>query len=672
MSNSDKIDVSSSSPDHIRACRAKAKKEAGGSGRPSTNNGQEPRTDPEFYANLRQDQGNTDPAEQPSVNGETVRRPPPTPQASKAAYPKGFPPEKDRPCFRLHPEPQRIGSKDYEAGVYWHGTKEVGEDKNVVSFNELICDPLEILATTSNPEDSDYGCQLQFTSKKGVAKTIAVPSSAMMGDGIEILERLATEGLWINHPHRKRLINYIATAQPKQELNCTNTTGWYQRTTFVLPGAVYGKDAVWFQSVGRIAAYAKAGTLDGWKKGIADKAVGNPFLLFGLSCSLVGPLLQILNIEGAGVHIYGDSSHGKSTVLQAATSTWGGKEFRHEWRTTANGIESIAKSHSDTFLPMDEIGEVLAKDLSEIAYFLINGHGKVRANRYGEARPRLLFTVSLFSTGEHSVRATLAGAGLSVKVGQSLRILDVPIQGKYGVFDELHGEVSPGVFSEAIRSAAARHYGHAGPLFIEHLVKLDRADLVRQHEALLVSFGSGLDAQTRRAARVFAAVTLAGELAIKAGIVSWDEDAALAAALELFTLWDGVRTKSGLKGEQSEILRVVADFIDAHSSSRFSDINFSGVNADGFEEKEPRVINRAGYWELVGESRRFLFTHAGLQEATKGKDWLRVLQALDAAGAFYEKGADGRKAVNRRAEGRVVKLYHIDPEALAPETRAQP
>jgi hypothetical protein len=85
--------------------------------------------------------------------------------------------------------------------------------------------------------------------------------------------------------------------------------------------------------------HTQAGTLEGWREGIAAKAEGNPLLMLAISASFAGPLMQRCNSEGGGFHVVGDSSTGKTTLIEAACATWGGPGFKRSWRATANGME---------------------------------------------------------------------------------------------------------------------------------------------------------------------------------------------------------------------------------------------------------------------------------------------------------------------------------------------
>ena len=242
-----------------------------------------------------------------------------------------------------------------------------------------------------------------------------------------------------------------------------------------------GEGRIWFQSNIRVAAYARAGSLQQWQRSVAARAIGNRFLVFGIAYSLCGPLLYALNIPGVGIHVYGDSTTGKTTLLQIGSSCWGnGEHYKRSWRATANGLEGVCVQHTDTLLVLDEIAEINARDLDQVAYFAINGQGKSRASRHGEARPEMRWRVPIFSCGEQSVAGKLASDGRSIKAGQQMRLLDIPVSGKYGLFDNLHGFESGAAFSDALRSAANTDYGHVGPELVRTILEKGNASAVKR------------------------------------------------------------------------------------------------------------------------------------------------------------------------------------------------
>lgn len=573
---------------------------------------------------------------------------------SGGSHDQRFPQLVDRPCWRVYERVDDAGEQRVKAGVYWHGVKQE-KDGTQAAIDKWVCTPLHVKAVTRNREDAEYGRLLEIVSPAGRRKKWAMPMSMLAGDGNEARAVLLSEGLLFDLSDKGGVLRYIAGQVPKDSMRAANVTGWHE-DAFVLPHEVIGADDVWFQASGRTAPYASAGSSEGWRD-LAALAVGNPLMMLSISAALAGPLLAPLNIDGGGLNLFGDTSVGKTTALQAGVSVWGGPSFKRTWRATANGLEGAGALHTDTLLALDELGEIDPKGLYEAAYALVNGQGKTRANRYGEARQATRWRVFLFSTGEVTLPARMAAGNLDAKAGQELRIMDIPVAAQFGLFDELHGRGSGGALADEIRNLAAQHYGHAGPSFVSRLVqgRRDGLRLVDEFDTIVAKFEAS-DGQERRAARIFAICALAGELAARWSVTPWQTGASTEAAIHAFNLWRMRRATNGHNVEHVAILRAVADFIDRHGDSRFSDI------AAVVDSSVP-VRDRAGYWRKDGGSKLYLFTRSGLAEATRGFDMTRVAAALDKAGALDHEVERWTKSTRLPGGGR-AKLFHVDAGKL--------
>ena len=323
-----------------------------------------------------------------------------------------------------------------------------------------------------------------------------------------------------------RLIKpYWQTNSPKRRIRCALQVGWCDGS-FVLPDTVIGPKAsgVIFQSGEHsFDEYTQAVTFAGWQAEISARAVGNPLLILALSASFAGPLLEKCNIEGGGFHFVGDSSTGKTTAIEAACATWGGASFKRSWRATANGMEGAATLFNDGLLALDEISECDPREVGAIVYTLGNGRGKQRASRLGNARGINRWRCLILSSGERTIATTMAEGGHRAKAGQMIRLLDIPALRTYGAWDNLHGFASGTAFSDAIKRAAATHYGHAERAFLEKLTH-DNTNLCEYLETIkgLPEFQSeGGEGQDKRAVTRFALLALAGELATEYNITGW-------------------------------------------------------------------------------------------------------------------------------------------------------
>jgi putative DNA primase/helicase len=311
-------------------------------------------------------------------------------------------------------------------------------------------------------------------------------------------------------------------------------------------------------------------------------------------------------------------------------------------------------------LALDEVSECDPKDVGNIVYSLTNGTGKQRANRSGLARPVASWRTFILSSGERSIGASMAEGGHRQKAGQTVRLLDVPVQRAYGAWDDLHGFPDGASFSDAIKHAAATDYGHAGKVFVEALAR----DKTTQFSTDFAEYKTmpefqgrdDAEGQVKRAAERFALLAYAGELAAGYGVVPWPEGAATDAAIEGFKAWLSMREGgTSTNTESLQIERAIREFIERHGDSRFSPLNpVSEIT------HELSVRDRAGWWRQDGNSpREYLFNSAGMREALKGFDFNRALDSLEQLGFIGKAGTNGERAKNTRTPQGQTKLYVI-------------
>jgi putative DNA primase/helicase len=217
---------------------------------------------------------------------------------------------------------------------------------------------MHIDAVTFDGQNNNFGRLLRFKPTVGKWREWAMPMELLAGDGAQLRGELLAMGVELDpYKARQQLPHYLQSEHPKRRIHCALQVGWCG-DSFVLPDAVIGPQSagVIFQNGERgHEEHTQAGTLAGWRDGIAAKAVGNPLLMLAVSASFAGPLLQRCNAEGGGFHLVGDSSTGKTTLIEAACATWGGPGFKRSWRATANGMEGAAAMFNDCLLALDEI-----------------------------------------------------------------------------------------------------------------------------------------------------------------------------------------------------------------------------------------------------------------------------------------------------------------------------
>lgn len=582
-----------------------------------------------------------------------------------------IPSEQERPRFVVLDELHTAadGGK-YRAGVWYFGIKHGKGDNPPTLVQSWICSPLHVDAVTHDSTGANFGRLLRFRNTLGKWGLWAMPMEMLRGDAADLRGVLLGLGVHLDPSNagRHMLATYLQSQTPSRQMEAVLQTGWAggQFKAYALPDTVIGPHAarVTFQSESKGKdEYTQRGTLENWQQGIAAPAVSNPLLVLAISAAFAGPLLALVGVESGGLHLIGDSSTGKTTALQAAASVWGGDNFRRSWRTTANGVEGAAALFNDCLLALDEISECDPRDVGEVVYMLGNGRGKQRASRLGTARTVQRWRSSVISTGERSIATSMQEAGQRVKAGQAVRLLDIPVQRRFGAWDELHQHSTGPAFSDAIKRASLSSYGTAGRAFLEKLTR-DTSNLAERLEDIkseLMKNLQGGDGQPARAAARLAVLALAGELATAYGITAWPEGEATNAAAVGFDAWLSLRGDVSGNVEQDQITQAVLDFIDRHGESRFSDA--SGP----FDDRQQAMVrDRAGWWQSVGDGMEYLFTSSGMREALKGFDFDRALKMLRLTG-LLDAPPMGKASKSKRIHSRCVRVYVVRPDQLLKE-----
>jgi putative DNA primase/helicase len=607
-----------------------------------------------------------------------------------------FPDGSQRPTFACYDEDFFVGNKRFKAGVYYHEVKQKKDkDRNVVAVlldDRWICSVLKVICIVRTGVGKDHSYLIEYIPHGEKAPRREILSQAqLLGRPEEPLKALRSLGVSILHTNARLVREYLdrehlrfSKKTPNDFWRSEKTVGWAPAPAcFILPGETLGQHSgVWFSGKCDGSIYSKSGSLDDWKNNIAALCEKNPFPSFAVSSAFAGPLLELFNVPGIGSHLYGDSTNGKSTTLVGAVSVWGPPSFLLSWRSTVNGLEIQAAARSSTVLVLDESHMIPPKDLDAGIYLLANGVAKSRMTKEIVPRELSRWRVCVLSSGERSIESHLAAMKIDHKVGQGIRIADVPVTGSYGIFEDLHGCTDGAAFADKLRGAAAQYYGVAGPLFVERLIKevSSGLSLPTRLDEIMPRFGDDLNAQETRVARGFGIAALAGELAIEWGIVPWKKEEALNSAIAVFGRWRAAQPRSPKGKEHAQIAELITDFVDKHGNSRFCDLH--SVDPDRFT-----VRDQAGYWEDTIHGRIYLFTSGGLKDASGNFDTARVIKAIEAAGAFVVVGEDGRKSKYRtiprgtpggegegKGEGEGAtcpepkgdrrRLYHIDIEKL--------
>ncbi len=545
-------------------------------------------------------------------------------------------------------------------GLYYHGQRQPKGGGDPEPFDTPLCSPLECSAATHDERGDNHGLLLRFKPPYGQWREWAMPLHMLKGSGEEMRGELLNMGLRINPDAHKLLTKYLAQCLPDDRVIAATRVGWHQLEegrVFVMPrrtlatGQLASRMTFQSEFAGQ-DDFITAGTPESWRDNVGKLCCDNPLLVLAVSTALAGPLLHLCHRQSAGIHLVGDSSNGKTTALEVGASVWGGPDFKRTWRATGNGLEGIAAALSDTCLILDEIGEADGREIGSTIYSLGNGTGKARASRNGSARRPHRWRIALLSSGERSLSAHMSEAGQRPKAGQAVRLLDIPAKRTHGAFDRLHHLEDGRAFADHLKSEVTRHYGHAGPAFIERLIREQR-DLPGEVDRFskLPCFNTDHPLHGR-AAKALVLIALAGELATEYGITGWREGEAIEAAASALQGWKELQ--GGVQTEHEQILDSVRTFIERHGDSRFSDV-------DSDPKYTAKVNERAGYWRDHPDGRIYYLNKGAIKEAMGGFDLRRGLDALDTAGWIAERRPEAR-SVRIQINGSRKMFYAVRPD----------
>ena len=385
----------------------------------------------------------------------------------------------------------------------------------------------------------------------------------------------------------------------------------------------------------------KKGSLDEWKRTVCEVCRGNHLHTFAILASLAAPLLKLLNEDGNFFHYTGSTSIGKSTILHIAKSVWGLQKV-DSFRSTDNSLESVCKNSNDGSLFLDEIGEADADSLFKMVYMIANGITKGRANRNGDAKPQVHFTVLAQTTGEVGLESKLAEKKIRVKGGQLVRMieLDADRAKGLGTFDKL--TVNPDTEEQFEDGKAQAEYlkEHANAncgVVIDEFMKGLFSDLeayVRGIKAERESWINRLKAkkgepEIDRVINRFSIVYAAGITARDMRIVSHTEEEIRDCVNAMFNNWltrRGGDTPYELKNIISNLYKICIENGDVRLKDAKSENNFTSVrDLAGYKDRDkdefwilPRVFERD---VLEGRDKRvFLSLLVGEGVLVRGKD----------------------------------------------------
>lgn len=544
----------------------------------------------------------------------------------------------------------RIESRD--DGIFWVTPKVDKESGEIINPESWLCSALDVIGSGS--DGAERYLVLRWKAF-GVEITRAIPCADIgEREGWRILKsggvQVTTKGSC-----RAILADWLQQTGTGNEWIISHTSGWHHGAYIMPDGEVIGEPEKPILFNGRSAAaggYTVAGTAESWRDSVARLAAGNPSMMLGVAASMAASLIGLVGADGFGVHLFEQSSAGKTTTANIASSLWGEPDaLRLTWYGTALGIANEAEAHNDGLLPLDEIGQGSnARDVATSAYTLFNGAGKLQGAKEGGNRELKRWRTVAISTGEMDVETFLTAGGLKVKAGQLVRLLNVPMEKA----TSFNGQPNGKAHADALKDAWLSNHGAAGREWVKWLAshQQEAKQAVREAQTrwrglIPADYGE----QVHRVAERFAIL----EAALVAGrhITGWGEQESRDAIQHSFNAW--VKEFGTGNKEHQQIIEQCEAFLNAYGFSRYLPYPES-------DHRDLPIKELAGYrtGNPAGEEsyKFYTFPAAFEQEIASGFNPRQFAKALASAG-MLEAGDNGRhkKKALRKMGGKQHVFY---------------
>ncbi|MGN5575831.1 DUF927 domain-containing protein [Enterobacter sp. Lyrl_3] len=479
-------------------------------------------------------------------------------------------------------------------GLYWVTPKIDGRSGEVTRPGEWLCDPIRTVGVGHDGGGAYFVIEMKPVDSGKIIHEALPRNEIGMAAG---WARLRGRGVSITTSSHllNKLAEYLQRHGERTAWEVTSTAGWHCGAYVMPDGEVIGipeRPVAFCGGSAAVKGYVVRGTAEEWRDNVASLMRGNHSMMLGTLVGLAAPLNSLAGGSCFGVHLFAQSSSGKTTTVEAATSLYGDPEMlKLSWDATKYGLTVEAASRNDGFVPIDEIGQGGdVKAISQSAYSLFNGVGRIQGRKDGGNRASMRWKIAALSTGEEDFETFLIKGGITPKAGQLVRLLSVPFTDT----TDFNGYDDGDEHARAIKRLSSGYCGAAGREWVRWLAvnkEIAINTTIEKENMWLGRLPEGASAQVRRVASRFAMLDAAGELAQQ--ITGWMPEECQAATKQAFDDW---LQDFGLENrEKHQIVSRARDFLQRYALNRFQPYTFGKLNGNIDNSHAARIQNLAGY-----------------------------------------------------------------------------
>lgn len=361
--------------------------------------------------------------------------------------------------------------------------------------------------------DADRSEHLEIALlREGTWRTERVSRGAT-GSSKNALDALRPLGAAIDQENAGECVKFFTCFEELNEkriprIRSTRQCGWYEidgKRDFMAPDPIANSALVFDGDRDAVRGLGCGGARAAHEAVLRQALTECDESAVAVCAALAAPLVRILGLaDSFAVHLRGDTSRGKSSMLAVATSVYAHpKTYIQGFDATPYYVSALAAARNDLPMVFDEVGaNQRAEDLARIVYSLANGRSRGQGQRDGTVKQSQTWRTVVLTSGESSLVPDDSGPG-----GLRARVLNLHVRG----FGELDKD---GV--DSLRAQCDANYGHFGHAWIDSLRKADWDKLKASHAALGRELAAGVTGMRARQSGSWAALRLAEVLAREA------------------------------------------------------------------------------------------------------------------------------------------------------------
>ena len=275
---------------------------------------------------------------------------------------------------------------------------------------------------------------------------------------------------------------YIKSFENQEKLLSENMKNYHENIGW---GKVDGKDIFKHEeALGIESVYQgelqieKKGTVENWYKFLTQDVLGHlpleTAIAIGLSAVVVGYIGEEIGVNSQMIHLFGNSSTGKTSVAEIITSlatkpNMARNGLMYSWNSTTNALIGNIRDNYGLGIIFDDSSVSRLGDFSTTLYQLVQGRDKDRMDKEGNLRDTKTWRTTVVSTGEQSlIQNSNKNDGIRVRVIEFENVL----------------WTKSAEHSERIKREVQKNYGLGVEIIAKKLLDLGRVHCLERIESI--------------------------------------------------------------------------------------------------------------------------------------------------------------------------------------------